>query len=318
MKQITLSIPYTLVKVLSTGILTKNEAESTFELYFFDACRTSTFFLASMQTLRYDKEDPLDGLRAEIRQEENDRTLSIWNYFYVFAASIGGSIVQTTTGFGYGIFVMLFFPLFLPLLQSSALSSIIGLWLSASLAWKYRKHADFHSMWLPLVIYILVSNAAVWLSTKVDIGGLKAYFGLFLILVAAYFMFFSRFIHLKANYTTASICTTISGTASGFFGIGGPPMVLYFLALSGADKLKYLATIQAFFFLTGINNVVSRAVNGIITPDLLLLVIPGVLGQIIGQRVGLAIVGRIDIDQLKKLIYFFLAVAGLLTFLTNI
>ena len=32
---------------------------------------------------------------------------SIWNCLYVFAASIGGSVVQTTTGFGYGIFVML-------------------------------------------------------------------------------------------------------------------------------------------------------------------------------------------------------------------
>ncbi len=244
--------------------------------------------------------------------------VSIWNYFYVFAASIGGSVVQTTTGFGYGIFVMLFFPLFLPLLQSSALSTIISMCLSASLAWKYRRHADFRSMWLPLFIYLVVSNVAVWVSTRVDMGGLKAYFGLFLIVVAAYFMFFSRFIHVKANYKTAAVCTTISGAASGFFGIGGPPMVLYFLALSGEDKLKYLATIQAFFFLTGINNVVSRAANGIITPALLPLVIPGVLGQIIGQWIGLKIVGRIDIANLKKLIYAFLAVAGVLTFVTNI
>ena len=243
---------------------------------------------------------------------------SIWNCIYVFAASVGGSIVQTTTGFGYGIFVMLFFPLFLPLLQSSALSVIISMWLSASLAWKYRRHADYRALWLPFLIYVVVSSVTVWLSTKVDIIGLKAYFGLFLVIVAAYFMFFSRFIHLKANPGTAVACTTISGAASGFFGIGGPPMVLYFLALSGEDKLKYLATIQAFFFLTGINNIVSRAMNGIITWDLLPLAVPGVLGQIIGQWIGLKIVDRIHITQLKKLIYGFLAAAGLLTFITNI
>lgn len=243
---------------------------------------------------------------------------SIWNCLYVFAASIGGSVVQTTTGFGYGIFVMLFFPLFLPLLQSSALSVIISMCLSASLAWKYRRHADYRALWLPIFIYIAVSNVAVWFSTKVDVVGLKAYFGLFLVAVAAYFMFFSRFIHLKANPGTAAVCTTISGTASGFFGIGGPPMVLYFLALSGEDKLKYLATIQAFFFLTGINNIVSRAMNGIITLNLLPLVIPGLIGQIIGQRIGLKIIDHINIEQLKKLIYVFLVVAGLLTFFTNI
>lgn len=250
--------------------------------------------------------------------ERQVASMEIWNYLYVFAASIGGSIVQTTTGFGYGIFVMLFFPLFLPLLQSSALSVTISMCLSASLSWKYRRHVDYRCMWLPLVIYIVVSNLAVWLSTQVNIGGLKAYFGLFLILIAAYFTFFSRLIHLKPNPGTATICTTISGAANGFFGIGGPPMVLYFLAVSGEDKLKYLATIQAFFFLTGISNVISRAANGILTSDLLLLVIPGVIGQLIGQFIGVKIIGRIEIEQLKKVIYFFLAVAGLLTFLTNI
>lgn len=270
-------------------------------------------------TLQYDKKVRLPERENRLFQkEEKIVPLNIWYYVSVFAASIGGSLVQTTTGFGYGIFVMLFFPLFLPLLQSSALSSIISLWLSGSLAWKYRRHADFHAMWLPIVIYVTVSNVAVWLSTRVAVGGLKAYFGLFLILVAAYFMFFSNRIHLKANPASAAVCTTISGVAGGFFGIGGPPMVLYFLALSGEDKLKYLATIQAFFFLTGISNVVSRAINGIITVELLPLIIPGIAGMVIGQRIGLKIVGRIDIERLKKLIYCFLAIAGLLTFVTNI
>lgn len=244
--------------------------------------------------------------------------VGLWNYCYVFAASIGGSIVQTTTGFGYGIFVMLFFPLFLPLLQASALSTIISMCLSASLAWKYRRHADFRSIWLPMFFYITVSSVAVWASTKVNIGGLKVYFGLFLMAVAAYFLFFAKLIHIKANHTTGAVCSAVSGAANGFFGIGGPPMVLYFLTLAGDDKLKYLATIQAFFFLTGISNVTSRALNGIITPDVLLLVIPGVLGQIIGQYMGLKVVGRIHTEKLKKLIYIFLAISGLLTFLTNL
>jgi len=251
--------------------------------------------------------------------EKKDKSMgNLWNFFYVLAASVGGGVIQTTTGFGYGIFVMLFFPLFLPLLQASALSSMIGMWLSATLAWRYRKHADYRSLWLPVAVYMVVSTLCITWSTRVNMGGLKAYFGLFLILVAVYFIFFSKRIHLRANAGSATVCSTLSGAASGFFGIGGPPMVLYYLAVAGEDKLKYLGSLQMFFLFTGISNIVSRAANGIITKEVLLLAIPGLIGQIIGKSIGLKIIDRINIEQLKRVIYFFLAVAGALTFFTNI
>lgn len=244
--------------------------------------------------------------------------MNFWHFLFVMLASIGGGVIQTTTGFGYGIFVMLFYPLFLPLLQSSALSSMIGMWLSTTLAWYYRKHADYRALALPIVVYMIVSTICIYISTKVNMGGLKAYFGLFLILVAVYFIFFSKRIHLKANAGSATVCSTLSGAASGFFGIGGPPMVLYYLAVAGEDKLKYLGSLQMFFFFTGISNIVSRVANGIITKEVVLLVIPGIIGQIIGKTIGLKIVDRINIEQLKRVIYFFLAAAGALTFFTNI
>ena len=91
-------------------------------------------------------------------------------------------------------------------------------------------------------------------------------------------------------------------------------MVLYFLAAAQDDKLKYIGTIQMFFFLTGIGSVISRIANGMVTLDLLPLVAASILGMTVGEKLGSRIVEKINITQLKKLIYAFLALAGVITF----
>jgi len=237
---------------------------------------------------------------------------------YVFLPAIGAGLIQTATGFGSGIFLMLFFPLFLPILQSSALSSLITLCLSLMLAWKYRRDIDYRASALPTVFFLAVSGATIHVASRIDCSGLKAYFGLFLIAVAVYFIFFAHRLTIKKSVGSAAVCSGISGVASGLFGIGGPPMVLYFLAAANDDKMKYLATIQFFFALTGIYNAGMRAVSGILTADILPLVIPGIIGLWIGKAFGIMIVNKINIEQLKKVIYVFLAASGLLTFVANI
>lgn len=54
-------------------------------------------------------------------------------YLYTFLACIGGGFVQSTSGFGFGIFVMVFFPLYLPVLQASGLCSLILIFLLSTL-----------------------------------------------------------------------------------------------------------------------------------------------------------------------------------------
>lgn len=237
---------------------------------------------------------------------------------YVFLASAAGGLVQTATGFGFGIIVMLVFPLFLPIVQAAALSSLISLFHNAVMVAKNRRHVRLRAVWLPTVIYTAVSIVCIQIAKRADIAGLKAWFGLFLIAAALYFIFFSRRVRLTANVPTAVICSSISGAAGGFFGIGGPPMVPYYLAAVGDDKLAYLATIQMFFGLTNISGTAARALSGIMTFELAVCAVPGFAGLLLGTGIGMKIVNRIHAEQMKTIIYYFLAVAGLVTFLTNI
>ena len=244
--------------------------------------------------------------------------IDLLKMLYVFIPCIGGGLVQGTTGFGSGIFVMLFFPLFLPLLKSSALASLICLCPCIMLAWRYRKHIRPKLVVMPAIFYLIFSALAIRFAANTDLSQLKAFFGLFLILISLYFIFFAGKLHIKPNLLTAFICGSVSGVASGLFGIGGPPMVIYILAITGDDKEAYLANTQFFFSMTGFYTAFLRVINGILTPDLLPLVIPGMIGMTIGKNFGIKIVEKIDVNLMKKLIYAFLGLSGLSTFLTNI
>lgn len=241
-----------------------------------------------------------------------------WNMLYVFLPATVAGVIQATTGFGAGIFMMLFFPMFLPMIQCSALSSAIGLVNTITMAIMYRKYAQMKLIVLPTIIYFFFSTVCIWYSTQIDLGAFKPFFGLFLTALGLYFLFFSQRVKLKGTWKSAAVCSSLSGIASGFFGIGGPPMVLYFLSLTGDDKYAYLGTIQMFFLITSIQGVATRALNGIYTQELLMLIPIGMVGSFIGTKVGTKIVQKLRVDRLKILIYAFLCLAGFATYITNL
>ena len=227
--------------------------------------------------------------------------------------ALAGGIVQAVTGFGAGIIMMLFFPLVLPMLKASALSTLVTLYLTVSLAWKFRKEVQISLLLLPLAVFLICTTAALQLATMLDTRNLSLLFGIFLIALALYFIRFSNRIPLKPSPVSASACSGLSGLCSGMFGIGGPPMVVYYLAVLGDKKEAYLATTQMYFCIGSIYNTVMRACRGILTLDMLPLVAVGLAGMAAGERLGLCILRRIDVPTMKKAVYGLLAVSGVIT-----
>ena len=232
----------------------------------------------------------------------------------VFLAPVVAGLIQSVTGFGSGIFMMVFFPMLFPILGASAISSAISLAGTCSLSWHYRKHCQWKLTIIPALIYILVSSAAVLLAPYLPTDLLKKVFGVFLMILAVYFLVFSSRLKIKANLASAAVCGTLAGILGGLFGIGGPPMVIYFLAALD-DKEEYLGTIQLHFFVTGVYMLAFRIYKGIYTMDMIPYTILGMAGIMIGKKIGTKIVDRINADTMKKLVYAFLGVSGFLNLL---
>ena len=232
----------------------------------------------------------------------------------VFGSSTAAGVVQALTGFGAGIVQMLFFPMLLPMLSASALSGAISLMLAVGMAWQYRKHIRKDLLIVPAIVYAVVSALALSFADLIDTTVMLKIFGAFLILLSVYFLFFSGKIRVKANVMTATVCASLSGVVGGLFGIGGPPMVIYYLAAM-EDKREYLGTIQAFFCFTNTYTLIVRLIKGFYTVDLLLPTAVGIAAILLGQLFGGKIQSKINGDTMRKLVYAFLGVTGVINLL---
>lgn len=223
-------------------------------------------------------------------------------------------MIQTVTGFGAAVFLMLFMPYFFDMIAAPAVASAITVGLSLTLAWKFRKHIQLNVCLFPTLVYLFFSIACINLAKELNLEYISLAFSVFLILLAIYFYVFSEKISLQATRKTAAVCAMISGITSGLFGIGGPLMAVYFISAI-EDKKSYIGTIQFLFAFTNIINLLMRIANGIYTLDLLPATILGFAGITIGKIVGLRILDKIDPVRIKKLVYAFVGISGLLSLL---
>ena len=235
-----------------------------------------------------------------------------------FIVSCAGCTIQRVTGFGYGIFVMMFFPHFMPSYgEANALSGMISAATSIVVAFSMRKHIQWKLIPAPLIGSIITSYIAVrFMSGQTD-KTLKLLLGIVLILLSIYFFFFAGKIKFKPSLWKGAIAGAISGVMNGLFAMGGPPMVIYFM-VSSKDMKDYLATIQLYFALSNIYTTAIKAAAGYVTKEVLVFFLIALISALVGIEIGKKIFSRCKPDVLKKAVYGFMAISGVINIVTTI
>ncbi len=229
----------------------------------------------------------------------------------LLVTALAAGLVQSMTGFDAAVVLMLVLPLFFSMPVAAGISNSICLGLTAILAWQYRKHVLWRLILLPSVCYLAASTVAIQYVQQLPTGLLTILFGAFLFLIAVYFFCASNRFSIRATPVSALICGTVGGACSGLFGTGGPPIVLYFIPAFDR-KEDYLANTQFFFMTANAVNMITRCANGIYTPDLIPYSLAGICGVLLGKLIGLKLLNRIDTVMMKKCVYTFVALSGLL------
>ena len=148
----------------------------------------------------------------------------------IFLLSIGASFIQRTTGFGFGIFIMTMLPFFMPSYgEATTLSGLLAITTSAAIVWRMRSHVTWSRLWPILLTFIIISSIAIFALTRIEDHILRRILGATLILISIYFMLFSQRIKLPTTKKVQVGAGTLSGLMGGFFGMQGPPAVLYFI-----------------------------------------------------------------------------------------
>jgi len=238
--------------------------------------------------------------------------VGVLEYLLLILVVGGGAFVQRVTGFGMGIFAMLFLPYFMP--SHGAAVAVMGMIGSVGALYnavRHRRDIQLKIM-LPLVCAAMaVIPLAVHLSGTLPQSVIKRLLGVVLVGLSVYFLFFSKRVHLKPTVSNGILAGLLAGLLNGMFNTGGPPAVLYLIHAT-ADNAVYFATIQAFFAATNVFSTVTRAVSGMLTMQILGLSAVAAVGWWSGNALGAKIFNRLDGDRLKKLIYMGMIVSGVL------
>ena len=203
----------------------------------------------------------------------------------IFLLSIGASFVQRTTGFGFGIFIMTMLPAIMSSHgEATTLSGILAMTTSLIIVIQKYRFIVWRRLLPILLTFIVVSIGAIFVLKRMEYSILNILLGITLVVVSIYFSFFSKRIKVKTTLPVQITAGTLSGLMGGFFGMQGPPAVLYFVN-SEKDKEHYLAVTQTYFLVGNIMMTIARAYNGFFTTAVSMGYIYGITGVVIGNLI---------------------------------
>lgn len=234
------------------------------------------------------------------------------HFLYVILVGFGAAFVQRVSGFGLGIFAMMFLPHFLPSHTAAAtISCIFSCYTTTFNSIRYRKNVAYKTA-IPMLAAALVSiPIAVYFAAKVSAKIFEILLGSVLVILSIYFLFFNKKIKIKPTVPNGIIAGTLGGALNGLFSTGGPPAVLY-LTSATPDNITYFATIQFYFCLTNLYATANRAINGLITWDLIVYGAVGIIGCVAGDFLGRKIFDKLNAQMLKYIIYIGMIISGIL------
>lgn len=230
-------------------------------------------------------------------------------YIWIMIVSFLGSFIQGTTGFGYAIICMSLWSLLIPFKVASILEVISAFVMTVIITFKLRDHINFKLMIIPFISSMVGSTIGVSLLMRQDDGVLKKILGIALVFLSIYFIFYSHKVQIKPTKTNSVIFGFISGICGGLFNIGGPAIVIYYLATT-KDKLEYNATLQANFVLNITYTFLVHLFYGNVTIEVLKYSAVSVVTLCIGTLLGLKMFHKLSPESLKKIIYGFMIIMG--------
>lgn len=228
----------------------------------------------------------------------------------------GAAFVQRVSGFGFGIFIMTILPYLMPSYgEATTLSGLLAMVTSLTIVCRMWRWIRWCKLLPILITFLVVSWFAVQFVAHSGDGLLKRILGGMLILASLYFFWFSERIKVKPTLSVQLSMGTVSGVMGGLFGMQGPPAVLYFLA-STEKKDEYMALAQTYFLVGNAVMSCYRAASGFVTHEVCIAWCYGLAAVLLGTWVGAKVFRRIPIRLLRKIIYAYMGVSGLVALLT--
>ncbi len=197
------------------------------------------------------------------------------------------SLIQGTTGFGFGLFAMGILAMMMPVPEAAVIVAILGLVTTAMNVGSVWRAISWKELWPVVATAIPTTLLGVYLLKVLNPAILRSAVGVMILIGSAVTLWSPHGARLHKAAPWGYLAGAVGGLFGGAINMGGPPVVLYSL-LRGWDKETAKAEMSSYILVTSVIRVAGQIVAGIATPALLerslWLSIPTVLGCYVGTR----------------------------------
>lgn len=222
-----------------------------------------------------------------------------------------GSFVQAACGFGFAVVVMGVLSTLMPSFgEAAGLANLLMLCVSATFMLRLRGHIRWRVIAWPFLAYVPTSFVMLRIVAADPNGVMKTLLGAGLVGLGIYMVFLQGRLRVRMTRAAGLVAGAASGVLGGLFCMAGVPMSLYLLSME--EKEDYLATMQTFFAMVAVYSAALHGFSGFLTVTVLRTFLYGVLAVALGAAAGKLVFNRMNRDVLKRAVYGFMLVSGVL------
>jgi uncharacterized protein len=183
--------------------------------------------------------------------------------FYACACIFVAAIVRGYSGFGFSLLAVS--ALSLVYTPIEIIPSIFMLELAASLHLLPSIWKDIHwaSLWPLTIGCVIATPMGVWLLAQLPAAPLQIAMAVF-VLVATTLLWSGFTLKSMPGTLGTMLAGAASGLSNGAFGIGGPPVILFYFA-SPAGATAGRASLTAYFLATDVIGLTNQSAHGLVT-----------------------------------------------------
>jgi uncharacterized protein len=226
--------------------------------------------------------------------------------FCIFIAAI----VRGFSGFGFSLLAVT--ALSLVYTPAEIVPSIFMLELAASINLLPSIWKDIHWKSLgPLTLGCLIATPlGVWLLAHVPAAPMQIALSVF-VLLATILLWWGFALKSMPGKIGSTLAGAASGLSNGAFGIGGPPVILFYFA-SPAGAVAGRASLTAFFLATDVIGLANQSVHGLVTKETTFRALIYLPALLLGVWVGSHSFKTISPEKFRKVVLAILALLAAL------
>lgn len=231
----------------------------------------------------------------------------------VLAVLFFSTLTRSTLGFGDALIAMPLLTLIAGLQTATPLVAFVASTIALTILLRCWRQVDLRAAWRLILSNLLGLPLGLLLLKNAPESIIKAILGALLIGFGLYQLIRPRLPEIQKEWAAYPFGFT-AGILGGAYNTNGPPVIIYGILRRWSPE-HFRATLQGYFFPTGLAILVSHGLTGLWTADVFRLYLYALPVIFLAIFIGGKLNRRINGERFDRILYGFLVVIGLFLFL---